>query len=363
VTQAHQSERPSASQRGTSHDLLPDVGTVLGQRPGLGKGDYDALRSPRLPLADPTAEADAWRLTRAVQEAFLAGYGPATAAAYAADLRDLNAYAAGIGTAPLLLRRTDLDRYLRMLLDERRLSAATVRRRASAVAGMFTWAVDEHLLIRNPAERLRRPRAFAAPPRVHLSRQDVTALLHAAERHSPRAAVLVHLLFAHGLRVSEAVGLDVEDVRPGTASSALIRGKGGALREVALSDRVAASVDVLSAGRAAGPLLRSRTGRRLHRTNAARLLKDVAAQALPLSTASRVHPHAGRRSFAVLCLDNGVGLRDLQQVLGHSSGLQSLRYADAARHHGRWVPDHLSALLRTDDVEVPQPVEDKPAPP
>lgn len=300
----------------------------------------------RLPPAASTS--DPWALSQCAAQGLLGAYGAGTAASYGTDLRDLFAWATRCGTAPLLLSRLELDLYVRHLLDERRLAVSTVRRRVAVVHQFFLWAVDEGLLRDNPASRMRRPRSHIPPPRVRLSPNDMAALLQAGHAHSARAAVLVSLLLLYGCRIGEVLSLDVEDVhgRPG-ARSLVVRTKGGVVRELLLSPATSALVDRQVAARRDAPLLASRTGRRWHRTNAARLLRTLGAQVLHPDVAQHLHPHATRRAFVDASLQAGASLPELQHALGHRSAGMVLHYARQHDHGRSPVAWRVAQLLAT----------------
>ncbi len=163
----------------------------------------------------------------------------------------------------------------------------------------------------------------------------MSALLSSAERHSDRAAALVHLLLLYGCRIGEALGADVDDVHgPAGRRRLRILTKGAVVRELALTPTTARLLEQLVDGRRHGPLLPSTTGRRWHRTNAARLLQTLGRQALDPAVAQRLHPHALRRAFVDAGLQAGASLTELQYALGHCSTGMVLLYA--SRHaHGR----------------------------
>ena len=301
-------------------------------------------------VVDAAVRKDAWAVSSQVAAGFLSGYPSSTANAYASDLRDLFTFAAGRDTAPLLLSRVDLHLYLRQLQEERRLAASTVRRRLAAVCQYYRWAVDEGVLAANPARRLRRPRSDAPPPKNSLTPAEMTALLHAAEAHSSRASVLVQLLLLHGCRIGEVLAADVVDVTGPTASRQLrLLAKGRVLRCLILLPATAELLDKMIDGRADGPLLLSRSGRRWHRTNAARLLRSIARSALDPAVADRLHPHALRRAFVDAGLDAGVGLSELQAALGHRTSSMVLVYASRYRADRMPVPHRVATSLQLGD--------------
>jgi len=96
------------------------------------------------------------------------------------------------------------------------------------LAGFYAYAADEDLIVKSPVSRVRRPRVADESPRFGLEREEAGRLLTAAEASSPRDYALVRLLALNGLRISEALALDVADLgyERGTAPLPLVR-KGG----------------------------------------------------------------------------------------------------------------------------------------
>ena len=354
-----------AGQRGPETRTVRVLGrtpvTLLG--PGLGNTSSPPLPSAsdrtvlvpterRQSVAETLGTGD-WAASAQAAEGFLSGHLSSTARAYAQDLRDLFAFAAARGAAPLLLTRVQLHLYARKLQEERGLAASTVRRRLAAVHQFFGWAVEEGLLATNPAQRLRRPRPDAPPPKVSLTPLQMTALLHAAQAHSPRACALVHLLLLHGCRIGEVLAADVPDLTGPLPSDQLrLVAKGRVVRCLTLLPVTASVLQEVIAGRRDGPLLQSRTGQRWHRTNAARLLCSIAAEALDPAVAERLHPHALRRAFVDAGLDAGVTLSELQAALGHRSSAMVLVYASQHRADRLPVPRRLAAALQPQLLET-----------
>jgi integrase/recombinase XerD len=156
----------------------------------------------------------------------------------------------------------------------------------------------------------------------------VTALRTAAESDGNPLALrdraLLEILYGTGARISEAVGLDIDDLDLAGAS-VFLRGKGGKQRIVPVGRFALSAVDaylvrsrpVLAAGGPRGPALfiNSRGGR-LSRQSAWSALRAAAQRA---GISGEVSPHTLRHSFATHLLDGGADLRVVQELLGHAS--------------------------------------------
>ncbi len=219
----------------------------------------------------------------------------------------------------------------------------SIARHLSTLRSFFRWACREGHLAKNPARGLPSPRVPRSLPRA-LTLPDTESLLAADNEDSvrERERALFELLYATGLRVSEAAGLDLEDV---DLSSRLARvtGKGSKERIVPFGEEAEDALrgwlpvrSALRSGahREAGargePLFVNRRGGRLTTRSMARLLKRrLLAAGLPQD----ISPHALRHTFATHLLQAGADLRAIQELLGHASLSTTQKYThlDAAR--------------------------------
>jgi integrase/recombinase XerD len=256
------------------------------------------------------------------------GLSPATIRAYRADLAD---FAAGEGAAgtwaagPDAARRHLAARTKRGRPADPGLAPTSLRRRAASIRGFYRFAFGDGLIDRDIAAHLDLPRQPRLLPET-LTIAEVDALLEAAP--DLRARALLELLYAAGLRVSEALGLDREDLSTDGGFVRVI-GKGDKERLVPVGD---IALDWLARweaeGRPAllalahvaplrgGPLFLGDRGGRLARQQAFAIVKAAARTAgLPAA----VSPHTLRHSFATHLLEGGADLRIVQELLGHAS--------------------------------------------
>ncbi|EKT77392.1 site-specific tyrosine recombinase XerD [Rhodococcus opacus M213] len=208
------------------------------------------------------------------------------------------------------------------------LAASSAARALIAVRGFHRFAAAEGMTAVDVARDVRPPSPAKRLPKS-LPVNEVLALLEAVGGSGPadgpravRDRALLELLYSTGARISEAVGLDVDDVDSETRS-VLLRGKGGKQRVVPVGRPAVESLDAyLIRGR---PALASRgtpalflnvRGGRLSRQSAWKVLQ-TAADAAGISSA--VSPHTLRHSFATHLLDGGADVRVVQELLGHAS--------------------------------------------
>jgi integrase/recombinase XerC len=253
-----------------------------------------------------------------------------TRRAYLGDLRSLfdfvddRAPEAGIAGLTLPILRSWLS-----ALAATGAARTTLARRTSAVKTFTAWATRRGLIASDPAARLQVPKSRRTLPAVLRQDQALDAMAAAksgAQQGDPlalRDQLIVELLYASGIRVSELCGLDIDDV---DMSRRLLRvlGKGNKQRTVPFGAPALAAVDAwLSEGRPAlatavsGPaLLLGARGRRLDPRQARTVVHQTMAA---VDGAPDIGPHGLRHSAATHLLEGGADLRVVQELLGHSS--------------------------------------------
>lgn len=227
--------------------------------------------------------------------------------------------------------------------DERPYRATSVARTLSAVRSFHRFLLREGVSERDPAAGMRRPKLPRSLPRP-LTREEVGRLLEAPAEATPvglRDRAVLELLYGSGLRVSELVGLDVDDVDL-EEGAVRVLGKGGKEREVPLGrfgrDAVATYLTrarpSLASGASRGALLLNQRGGRLTRQSINRVLVPHVRAA---SIQRRVTPHSLRHSFATHLLEGGADVRVVQEMLGHASVATTQIYTLVTDEHLREV--------------------------
>ncbi len=207
------------------------------------------------------------------------------------------------------------------------LSATSAARAVVAVRGLHRFALREGLVEIDIAREVKPPPAPRRLPKA-ISLDDVERLIEAAGIDQTPLAVrdraLLELLYGTGARISEAVGLDVDDVDL-EGRTVLLSGKGGKQRRVPLGRFAAAAVDAYLVrvrpglavhGRGAPTLLLNSRGGGLSRQSAWTVLRRAAEKAGLTDTIS---PHTLRHSYATHLLEGGADVRVVQELLGHAS--------------------------------------------
>lgn len=221
--------------------------------------------------------SDMDRKTRALLDAWLDGYGSAnTRAAYRRDIDDFVAWCESTGRVPLEATAKDIDRYRDACLRGGA-STATVARRLSGVASFF-----RHVGGDNPVEDVERP--VADPPDDVLDTTEVDDLLGAAEALGTKAAALLSLLALDGMKLGDALALDVPRLHgrgPGMSVEVVRRGHA---EDVDLERRTAVAIAAYVGSRRRGPMFlgdsaTAREPSRLTRFGADFIIKKAASAA------------------------------------------------------------------------------------
>jgi site-specific recombinase XerD len=260
---------------------------------------------------------------RAALAGFLTGYSGLTREAYALDLRQYTSWCAQHGLHLFTAKRADVECFGRDMEANGR-ARATIARRLCTVAGFYRYAVEEDLLEHSPAAHVRRPRLDYESHMVGLDRNEVGALLVAAGLGTAVEHALISLLAINGLRISEALGADVDDLglERGHRTLTVLR-KGGKLVTIPLAPRTARTIDLAIGERLAGPIFLRADGQRMDRHSAGRIVRRVARRA---GLAKKISPHTLRHAFITAALDAGVPLRDVKEAASHADPRTTMRY-------------------------------------
>lgn len=233
------------------------------------------------------------------------------------------------------------------------LSAVSAARALIAVRGLHRFAAAEGLAALDVARAVRPPTPDRRLPKS-LTIDEVLALLEGAGGDNPadgpltlRNRALLELLYSTGSRISEAVGLDVDDIDT-QARTVLLQGKGGKQRLVPVGRPAVQALDaylvrgrpeLARRGRGTPAIFLNARGGRLSRQSAWQVLQDAAERA---GITSGVSPHMLRHSFATHLLEGGADVRVVQELLGHASVTTTQIYTLVTVHALRevWAGAH-----------------------
>lgn len=277
------------------------------------------------------------------------GFSGNTLEAYSNDLSQLRQYLEREQTQRLQgWSAVDKPSLLSFILDlkERQYAPATLARKVAAVKSFFRFLTAEGRVDRDPTEEIDSPRVDKSLPK-YLTVQEVNILLEQPCKNTGpeglRDQAMLELLYATGMRVSELVGLDVDDLDLAEGFVKCL-GKGAKERLVPLHPGAAQAVLAylqkgrpgLAANGNGSALFLNRRGERLTRQGLWLILKGYAARA---NISHAVTPHVLRHSFATHMLQQKADLRHVQGWLGHASISTTQVYTHLTRDHLRQVYD------------------------
>ena len=228
------------------------------------------------------------------------------------------------------------------------LAATSARRMLVAVRGLHRFATREGWTPVDPTVQVPLPSVGRSLPKA-LSIDDAIALVEAAgDLETPaglRDRALLELLYGTGARISEAVGLDVDDIHLAERAVTVL-GKGDKQRRIPLGEPAAAAVEaylvrgrpaLATAGRGTPAVFLNARGARLSRQSAFGVVQRAAGRA---HTPGHVSPHTLRHSYATHLLRGGADVRVVQELLGHASVTTTQIYTAV-------TPDTLAEVYRT----------------
>jgi integrase/recombinase XerC len=260
-----------------------------------------------------------------------------TIRAYGADLRQFVEYFSPRGAEPPKPQELDTLALREWLGDlyRQRLSAVSMRRKLAALRSFYRFLVRQGVVAVNTARLLRTPKVPKTLPRVMTAEQtnallDQVAQGKLAQAHPARDLAIFELLYGCGIRVSELVGLNLEDLDL-SERWLRVRGKGRKERQVPYGSKAAAALERYLAQRTAKPgeraLLLNHLGRRLTDRGVRRIVKLYATL---LTGDAAIHPHSFRHAFATHLLSDGADLRAIQELLGHARLSTTQKYTQVS---------------------------------
>lgn len=262
---------------------------------------------------------------------------PHTLRNYGTDLREFLEYFSPPETEPPAPAEIDLLSLREWLahLYERKQQPATIRRKLASLRSLFRYLSREHRIERDPARLLRLPRMPKTLPEVP-NAEVTNALVDGAsdeklERPFPaRDRLLMELLYGCGLRISEAVGLDLEDFDR-RERWMRVRGKGRKERQVPYGAKARVALEGYLEQRKSElekhALFLNWRGRRLTDRGARGVVKFYATH---VAGDSSIHPHTLRHAFATDLLSHGADLRAIQELLGHARLSTTQKYTQVS---------------------------------
>jgi integrase/recombinase XerC len=289
-----------------------------------------------------TVEKAIAKFIRALQERNASVH---TIKAYRTDLKEFSAYVGrqGWGDIDHALIRGYLSS-----LYERGLSKTSVARALAALRSLYRWLAQEGVVDQNPAKLVATPKLPKKLPRVPTIEEVNTVLdeqMPDCSAFEERDRVILELLYGCGIRNSELIGINLDDIR-WSNEVVLVRGKGRKERYVPFGESAAAAVKAYLSRRqqvlgetkhaTERALLVNLRGSRLTTRSVGRIVKQIAVSK---GLSPDVHPHTLRHAFGTHMLEEGADLRAIQEMLGHERLATTQRYTQLTVKHVMEVYD------------------------
>ena len=272
--------------------------------------------------------SDDWADIQLAIAGYLVGYGGSTRTGHAAELRMWAHWLADHGKSMFQARSFHAEGYGKELEEVYHRKRSTVAHKLSVIAGFYKWCSREGFLDKDPMSGMRRPKLEYITTRQYLDRTELSRFLQFSTLGSLRDQALCFLLGLNGLRISEALGADIDHMRFERNHRVMhITGKGRKEADVPLAPPTYRAILEYCGERTTGPIFLGAEGERMNRHAADRIVKRVAKRA---GLEKRISPHSLRHSFITAALDAGVPLRDVQHAARHSDP-RTTSYYD----HGR----------------------------
>ena len=261
---------------------------------------------------------------------------PETIRSYRSDLHQLDAFLRRKEKVPVRVEEITSDdiRVHLHSLDHQGEKASSLARKLACLRSFFRFLVCEGRLHKNPTENLRSPKLPKPLPRV-LTKDDAAALMEFPSDQSPltlRDRALLETMYSTGARVSEVVGINLDDLNE-TDGSVCLRGKGRKERMVPIGDlalqairEYRKSLKPPRSNQLSSPMFLNHRGGRITTRSVARMVSRYSSRLV----GGAVSPHALRHSYATHLLDEGADLRSIQEMLGHASLSTTQKYTHLA---------------------------------
>ncbi len=261
-----------------------------------------------------------------------------TIKAYAGDLENFSGY---VGSREWKsLDHVAIRGFLSHLYDKG-LGKASVARSLAAVRSLYRWLAQQGVVEQNPAKLVSTPKLPKKLPRVPTIEEMNSVLdgeMPEVAAFPERDRLLLELLYGCGIRNSELIGINLDDIRM-SAEAILIRGKGKKERYVPFGESAAAALGaylparqkLLAEWKRTTPaLVVNQRGGRLTVRSVGRIVKKIA---VARGLSPDLHPHTLRHAFGTHMLEEGADLRAIQEMLGHERLSTTQRYTQLSMKH------------------------------
>ena len=276
-----------------------------------------------------------------------------TMQSYIRDIEHFSMYLESIAlNEPTAVSAEGLQRYMESLEQLGR-SASTITRNIASIRCFYQYLILIGAASENPAKEIKREKAEKKPPSI-LTGEEIRLLLNQPNVMDPKGCrdkAMIELLYATGIRVSELIDLNLQDVNLKTGMLHCRRPKSDRVIPIyaeavsSLSDYISRIRKIIidPAGKDGQALFVNLNGHRLTRQGFWKIIKGYAAQA---RITKDITPHTLRHSFALHLLQNGADLKDIQEMLGHADIASTQVYANLLNNRFQNVYNHCHPMAK-----------------
>lgn len=264
---------------------------------------------------------------------------------YSRDLKKFSAYAGRFSYEnPNEITSEFIVDYTKFLASQK-LANSTIQRSVASIRCFYEYLIFSGQASTNPAKSVHCPKAVQKLPQI-LNGKETELLLSQPDSKNPKGCrdrAMLELLYATGIRVSELVNLNLDDIN--LQAGILVCSHGAECRRIpvyaaavsAVSDYLLRVRPEIIASQDSKALFMNMSGSRLTRQGFWKIVKTYARQA---KIAKRITPHTLRHSFALHLLENGAALKDIQAMLGHADISSTQIYVQLQNSHFKEVYHH-----------------------
>ena len=297
---------------------------------------------------------------------FQKNYSEATVRSYQTDLEEFETVLLQKGKSlavPADIEKRDIQEFL-VYLYGRKMHKSSMARKLSCLRSFFRFMLQKKFITVNPMLGVHNPKQEIHHPTM-LNVDQMTGMLDEKDADDEfyfRDNALLELLYGSGLRISEALGLNVQDVKQ-ESKTIKVFGKGSKERIVPLSDTCQKALaawlakrNTLTVEHGEKALFVGKRGKRLNRREANRII-ELYRQKVGIAT--RVSAHDLRHSFATHLLEGGADLRSVQELLGHSKIATTQRYTHLDMDALTRIYDKAHPLAEQAAKHMPMHIDDE----
>ena len=246
-------------------------------------------------------------------------YAQNTIASYERDLLKFLSFLINRNIADWLEIESDTVNLFVMGLRHSEMSGKSIRRYLSSIRGFFNFLIDNGVMVKNPALSIQTPKIDRVLPKTIDFDDLIKMTTLSSELYSElRAVVMIELMYSCGLRVSELVGIDINDLDL-EEGFVRVKGKGGKTRFSPIGSSAINAVEIYLSKRPSCENNALFVNQNNHRISPRSIQNIVKKRALEVGVTVNVHPHMLRHAAATHFLQSSHDLRTVQEFLGHKS--------------------------------------------